>query len=105
MGQPVTVVEKPTSRRGVVRFEINRTVSGMGHEVYRSAADADAAGDAPSGELARRLFAHGGVTAVSIYSNVITVHLADGGSPAGIKGVIEDLYLFYTEGVVPTVPT
>src|SRR5262245_50375578 len=104
MGQPVTVVEKPTSRSGVVRFEINRTVSGMGHEVYRSMADAEAAGDAPTGELARRLFAHGGIKAVHIYANIITVHLADGGTSTGIRGVIEDLYLFYTEGVVPTVP-
>jgi hypothetical protein len=97
MGQPVTVIEKPSRKPGVVRFETNRTLSGTGHEVYRS--PDDAWGDAPSDELARLLFAHGGVASVHVYSNVITVHLADGGSSAGLKDVIENLYIFYKEGV------
>ena len=36
MGQPVTVIEKPSSHPGVVRYETNRALTGMGHEVYRS---------------------------------------------------------------------
>ena len=40
MGQPITVTEKPTGRPGIVRFELNRTLTGMGHEHYASAADA-----------------------------------------------------------------
>jgi hypothetical protein len=35
MGQPVTVIEKPSSVSGVVRFETNRPLTGMGHEIYR----------------------------------------------------------------------
>src|SRR6266851_2286902 len=97
MGQPVTVIEKPSSTPGVVRYEINRTITGTGHEVYRSAADA--AGDRPSDPLARKLFEHGGIQSVHVYGNVITVHLAADGSSAGIKEVIENLYIFYTEGV------
>lgn len=97
MGQPVTVIEKPTSSPGVVRFEINRTVSGTGHEVYRSAEDA--AAQTPSAELARKLFAHGGIDAVHIYGNIITVHLTQGHTSAGLKEVIENLYIFYKEGV------
>ena len=34
MGQPVTVIEKPSNQGGVVRFEINRTLTGMGHDTY-----------------------------------------------------------------------
>ena len=68
MGQPITVIEKPTSRPGVVRFELNRSLTGMGHERYRSRDDAT--GDRPADELARRLFDRGGVDGVHIYSNV-----------------------------------
>ena len=35
MGQPITVVEKPSSTPGVARFETNRSLTGMGHERYR----------------------------------------------------------------------
>src|SRR5688500_1863700 len=68
MGQSITVVEKQTPKPGIVRFETNRTLSGMGHERYYSAADAT--GVRPVDELARRLFAHGGVDSIHIYSNV-----------------------------------
>ncbi len=34
MGQPITVTEKPTKRAGIVRFELNRALTGMGHEQY-----------------------------------------------------------------------
>jgi len=103
MGQPVTVIEKPSATPGVVRYEINRTLSGMGHEVFR--APSDAVGATPSDELARRLFEHGGVSSVHIYSNVITVHLDDGAASSGLKEIVEDLYLFYTDGVVPAPPS
>jgi len=32
MGQPINVVEKPSSTPGLARFEINRSLTGMGHE-------------------------------------------------------------------------
>ena len=35
MGQPVVVTQKQSSRPGVVRYELNRTLTGTGHEVYR----------------------------------------------------------------------
>ena len=76
MGQPITVIEKPGERNDIVRFELNRSLTGMGHERYR--ADQEILGDRPPDELARRLFAHGGVEAVHIYSNVVTVDLAPG---------------------------
>ncbi len=99
MGQPITVVEKPTATPGVVRFETNRSLTGMGHERYRSAAEAT--GHRPPDELARRLFERGGVDAVHVYSNVITVDLAPGADPSGLQKVIEDLFIYYRPGVLP----
>jgi hypothetical protein len=103
MGQAVTVIEKQSSTPGVVRYEINRSVTGTGHEVYRSPEEAQ--GDAPSDLLARTVFDQGGVASVHIYGNVITVHLLDGATPAGIKEAIENVYIFYKEGVEVVYPT
>ncbi|MDP8976442.1 MAG: NifU N-terminal domain-containing protein [Actinomycetota bacterium] len=102
MGQPVVVVEKPSSKPGVVRFEINRSLTGMGHERYRSVADAT--GDRPPDVLARRLFEHGGVAAVHVYSNMITVELTGDGTTEGLKEMIEELFIHYREGVQPSLP-
>ena len=99
MGQPITVVERPTARADVVRFEINRSLTGMAHERYRSRDDAT--GPRPPDELARRLFDLGGVEAVHVYSNVITVDLAQGATPAGMTDVIIGLFIHYVPGVVP----
>jgi hypothetical protein len=102
MGQPVVVVEKPSSKPGVVRFEINRSLTGMGHERYRSVADAT--GDRPPDVLARRIFEHGGVAAVHVYSNMITMELTDDGTAKGLKELIEELFIHYREGVQPSIP-
>jgi len=102
MGQPITVTETPTTRPGVVRFELNRSLTGMGHERYRSRAAAT--GVRPVDELARRLFDHGGVEGVHVYSNVVTVDLAEGNSSDGLKGVVENLFIYYAEGVTPAEP-
>ncbi len=99
MGQPITVVEKPTATPGIVRFEINRSLTGMGHERYRSAAEAT--GQRPPDELARRLFERGGVEAVHIFSNVITVDLAPGADGSGLLEVIQGLFIHYRPGVLP----
>ena len=99
MGQPITVVEKPTLEAGIVRFETNRSLTGMGHERYRLGDEIDAT--RPPDELARRLFARGGVDAVHIYSNVITIDLAKGGESTGIAEIIHDLFTYYRPGVVP----
>jgi len=102
MGEPVTVIERQTSVPGVIRFQINRSVSGTGHEVFRSAADAQA--QTPSAKLARALFEQGGIQAVHIYGNIITVHLASGQTGAALKPIIESLYIFYKEGVEVAYP-
>lgn len=101
MGQPITVTEKPSKRAGVVRFELNRVLTGMGHEEYRS--PADATGHRPPDVLARRLFEHDSVKAVHIYSNEVTVELQPWKSAGGLKEAIEGLYIHYLPGVQPSI--
>lgn len=95
MGQPIVVNEKPSSNPGVVRFETNRALTGMGHERYL--VGTEVWGERPPDELARRLFADGGVVGVQIYSNVVTVDLAKGSDSTGLKSIIENLYRFYPD--------
>jgi hypothetical protein len=103
MGQPVTVVQKSTSRPDVVRFEINRSITGMDPHRYRRGDEID--GDTPADEVARRLLAHPGVDSVHVYSNVITVDLGDGVVPAeGLLADIQTLFTYYREGVAVAVP-
>lgn len=101
MGQPITVTEKKTSKPGVVRFDLNRSLTGMAHERYRS--PEDALGDRPPDVLARRLFERGGIDAVHIHSNEVTVDLAKGASSAGLKELIEGMYTYYLPGVQPSI--
>ena len=100
MGQPITVVEKPSSRTGVVRYETNRALTGMGHERYR--VGDEILGTAPADELARRLFDRGGITGVHVNGNVVTVEMTEAEAEAeaeGIDEVIASLYLYWVEGV------
>ena len=102
MGQPVTVIERPSSRPGVVRFEINRSLTGMGHEYYDGPPAATRI--RPPDELARRLFASGRIDGMHINSNVITLDMSKGADTAGLRQIIEDLFIHYRPGVeVPTV--
>jgi hypothetical protein len=95
MGQPITVVEKASSRPGIVRFEINRPLSGMGHERYVK--DRPVEGHRPVDELARRIFERGGVDGVHINGSVITVDLSKGATSAGLADLIRELFLYYRE--------
>jgi len=99
MGQLVAVTEKPSSTRGVVRFEINRTLSGQGHEHFESVDDAY--GASPSDELARRFFATGQVGAVHVYANIITVDLEKGHDSEGLADIVRDMYQYWKPGVEP----
>jgi len=93
MGQPINVVEKPSRTPGIARFEINRSLTGMGHERYPSA---EAIIDNRAvDELARRLFATGGVVWVHVNGSVITVALADGWVGEQLLDVIRGLYIHY----------
>ncbi len=99
MGQSVAVTEKPTGRVGVTRFEVNRPLTGMGHERYRSLEDCS--GDRPPDVLARRLFEHGGVVAVHVYGNQVTVELEPFGTSEGMADIVRGLFTHYVQGVEP----
>jgi len=97
MGEPVSVIEKPSANHGVVRFETNRSFTGMGHERYR-------AGDSiidnrPPDAIARLLLATGKVDKVHVYAQTITVTLHSGATSEGLKEIIEDLFIHYKPGV------
>ena len=99
MGQMVAVTEKPSTSPGVVRFEMNRALTGMGHEHFKSAADAF--GPRPAAELARRLFATGQAAGVHVYANIVTVDLAKGASSTGMADVVRHLYQYWQPGMAP----
>jgi hypothetical protein len=99
MGQIVNVVEQPSSRRGIVRFETNRVLSGTGHD--RFVAGRPIEGNRPVDELARRLFARGGVAAVHINSGIVTVDLEKGYTSDGLADIIRSLYTYYEPGAPP----
>ena len=99
MGQMVAVTQKPSSSPGNVRYELNRALTGMGHEHYSSAAEAT--GNRPADELARRLFATDQVDAVHIFSNMVTVELARGGDATPLAGIVRTLYQYWHPGMKP----
>jgi hypothetical protein len=95
MGQPITVVEKPSSNPAVVRFETNRPLSGMGHERYTGPPSELLV--RPVDELARRLFAAGGVEGVHINGSVVTVTLGGGRTGTGLADVVRSLFRHYPD--------
>lgn len=96
MGQIVNVVERPSARPGIVRFETNRALSGTGHDRYVAGQVIDDV--RPTDELARRIFARGGINAVHINGSVITVDLEKGYDASGIADIVRGLYTFYLDG-------
>ncbi len=103
MGQLITVTRKPSVRPDVAIFELNRSLTGMGHERYRS--PDDIVRNRPVDELARRLFEVDGVQGVHVYSNMVTVDLAPGADADGMEQIIRGLFTYYREGVEVIEPT
>jgi hypothetical protein len=100
MGQLVAVVEKPSPRPGIIRFEANRSLTGMGHERF-TAVD-QAVGPRPAAALARTLLGTGGVDAVHIYGNIVTVEVARGFDGSGLGDLVRDMYQYWKPGMEPT---
>ena len=99
MGQPVATKKLPSATPGRVRFEINRSLTGQGHEHYSSAGDAR--GSKPADVLARRLFATGAVTAVHVYGNMITLDVTSSANDTALLAAVEDMYQYWTPGKTP----
>jgi hypothetical protein len=99
VGQPIAVTEKASNKPGIVRFETNRSFTGMGHEHFGSTAQIT--GHRATDELARRLLSTGKIDGVHVYMNMITVDVKKGFEPTGLKEVIEGLYTYWQPGMVP----
>src|SRR5437773_9953245 len=101
MGQPITVTVRPGVRGDVRHFELNRSLTGM--QTHRYTAAEPVTGTKPPDELARRLFALG-VSAVTIYSSVVTV-VAPGERGAALQPQGEDtianLFIHYRDWQPP----
>ncbi len=103
MGQPITAIQTNSSRPGTVRFEINRTLTGMGHE--RFVAGQAIEDDRPVDELAKALFAaDAAVSAIHVYANIITIELSRSIDVSVLHETIEKLYTYYLPGVEVVVP-
>ncbi len=123
MGQPVTVVSKPVSRQGILSFELNRSITGMGHRNYFSdqflstASDSTAEQDFQNADfsdqdiadwVANQLFIkfQADLKSIHLNSNVITIELNDNVAGGGntnktsiqtdITKFLEELFLFYS---------
>ena len=101
MGQQVAVIERPSTQPGVVRFETNRSLTGMGHERFVSVLEAT--GPRPAATIARQLLTTGKVDSVHVYGNVVTVELTRGYTSAGLADVVRDLYQYWKPGMEPQV--
>lgn len=101
MGQEITVTVRPGVRGDVRHFELNRSLTGM--QIHRYTASQAVAGTKPPDELARRLFDLG-VSAVTIYSSVVTVVAPpdswDGLEPK-VRDTIANLFIHYRDGQLP----
>ncbi len=95
MGQTIAAKSRPGSRPEVAIFDLDRSITGMGVERYVTVESA--AGKRVVDVLARRLL-EVGATAVSAYSNVLTVEAPPGSWPAleeKVLSVIEHLFHYY----------
>ena len=101
MGQQVAVTERPSPRPGVLRFETNRSLTGMGHEHFKSMSDA--VGPRPAAALARQLLSTGKVDSVYVYGNIISVDISKGSNADGLGDVVRNMYQYWKPGMeMPT---
>jgi hypothetical protein len=95
MGQTITVTSREGSRPEVRFFDTNRSLTGM--EIERYASSVDVHWQRPPDVLAKRLFELG-ATAVTIYSNVVTVEAPVSVWPeleARVEHIIVHLFNYY----------
>jgi hypothetical protein len=97
MGQTITVTSREGSRPEVRFFDTNRSLTGMAIERYAGPDDVHA--QRPPDVLAQRLFDLG-ATAVTVYSNVVTVEAPVSAWPeldGKIQYAITHLFHYYGE--------
>lgn len=101
MGEPVSVIQRPSAQHGTVLFETNRSFTGMGHESYTEGQAIW--GNRPPDEAARAMFESGKVAKVHVYGQYVSVELSSGANADGLKELLENLFIYYKPGVeIPT---
>lgn len=115
MGQPVTVVNKTSNRKEILSFELNRSITGMGHRNYLFEELAESSELEATNELtttiedrdrdiadfvALELFKKYGtkdIKSVHLNSNVITLEATPNSTvaPQDISTFLEELFLYY----------
>ena len=98
-GHPVDVKQSTAGVAGRIRFELNRTLTGQGHEKFTSVSQA--IGPRPAAELARRLFNSGAVLGVHIFANIVTIDLVPGSRDGDLAQIITDLHQYWKPGMKP----
>ena len=99
VGQPVDVKQTTAGVAGRIRFELNRTLTGQGHEKFTSVSQA--IGPRPAAELARRLFNSGAVLGVHLFANIVTVDLVPGSRDSDLAQIVTDLHQYWKPGMKP----
>ena len=99
VGQPVDVKQTTAGVAGRIRVELNRTLTGQGHEKFTSVSQA--IGPRPAAELARRLFNSGAVLGVHIFANIVTIDLVHGSRDGDLAQIITDLHQYWKPGMKP----
>ena len=99
VGQPVDVKRTTAGVAGRIRFELNRTLTGQGHEKFTNASQA--IGPRPAAELARRLFNSGAVLGVHVFANIVTVDLVPGSRDSDLAQIVTDLHQYWKPGMKP----
>lgn len=99
VGQPVDVKQTKGAVTGRIRFELNRTLTGQGHEKFTNASQA--IGARPAAELARRLFNSGAVLGVHVFANIVTVDLVPGSRDGDLAQIVTDLHQYWKPGMKP----
>ncbi len=99
VGQPVDVKQTTAGVAGRIRFELNRTLTGQGHEKFTSSSQA--IGPRPAAELARRLFNSGAVLGVHVFANIVTVDLVPGSRDSDLAQIVTDLHQYWKPGMKP----
>lgn len=112
MGQPITVINKASNCKEILSFELNRSITGMGHRNYffKELAETSARHikDVPTDDptldiadaLVLKLFTKYGqqdIKSVHLNSNVITMELSPDSAlvPQDVTQFLEELFLYY----------
>jgi hypothetical protein len=97
MGQPITITVRQGVSESVRVFDLNRSLTGMAIERYRSIDDVT--GSRPPDVLARRILDLG-ASRVTVYSSVVTVEAPVDRWPElepAVSATIEHLFGYYGE--------